>query len=117
MRHITGSSTVGAFSAFKQTLNQMHISCIEETCQVDLSADSNRPIAVLHTACSYVGFAAGAVFRLAKLEDEKLSFNVDTEPDTTADASMSMKNLSHLSSAAISCGRREASFIALRGTA
>lgn len=56
-------------------------------------------------------FAAGAVIRLAELDDEKLSFNVDAEPDAAADAgvsmSMSMNNLSHLSSAAIRCGRRK----------
>lgn len=62
-------------------------------------------------------FAAGAVTRLAELDGEKLSFNVDAEPDAAADVGVSMKNLSHLSSAAISCGRREASFIPVRGTA
>lgn len=52
-------------------------------------------------------FAAGAVTRLAEIDDEKLSFNVDAEPDAAADAGVSMNNLSHLSSAAIRCGRRK----------
>lgn len=56
-------------------------------------------------------------FRLAELADEMLSFNVDTELDEAANAGMYLKNLSHISSAALSCGRRDASFIALRGTA
>lgn len=35
-------------------------------------------------------FAAGAVTRLAELDGEKLSFNVDAEPDAAADVGVSM---------------------------
>ena len=41
-------------------------------------------------------FAAGAVTRLAEIDDEKLSFNVDAEPDAAANAGVSMNYLSHL---------------------
>ena len=47
--------------------------------------------------------AAGGILRLSKLGYAKLSFNVDTKPDAPDDAGVSIKNLSHLSSAAISC--------------